>query len=97
MGTITAISPLDTTESGGGGWSFTIGDAAPVLDDCHIGDSISCNGACLTVTEFNKDSFKVGVAPETLDRTNFGQRHYEVLSKRDRLLTVIIRGSEGRS
>lgn len=72
MGTVTAIAPLDTTASGGGGWSITIGDAALVLSDCHIGDSICCNGACLTVTEFTLDSFKVGIAPETLDRTNLG-------------------------
>lgn len=29
-------------------------------------------GTCLTVTSFNKTSFKVGVAPETLRRTNLG-------------------------
>jgi riboflavin synthase len=29
-------------------------------------------GTCLTVTEFDKSSFKVGVAPETLRRTNLG-------------------------
>lgn len=28
-------------------------------------------GVCLTVTQFDKSSFKVGVAPETLRRTNF--------------------------
>jgi len=31
------------------------------------------NGTCLTVTEFTKDTFKVGVAPETLRRTNLGE------------------------
>nr|ASF90241.1 hypothetical protein SPAR06416 [Bartheletia paradoxa] len=73
MGTITSIDPLDTTDSGGGGWSMTIGEAEPVLGDCHIGDSIACNGACLTVTEFTPSSFKVGLAPETLERTSLGQ------------------------
>jgi riboflavin synthase len=29
-------------------------------------------GTCLTVTEFSKDDFKVGVSPETLRRTNLG-------------------------
>jgi riboflavin synthase len=46
------------------------------LGDCHIGDSIAVNGACLTVTEFDKDQnggwFKVWLANETLDRTNLG-------------------------
>jgi len=29
-------------------------------------------GTCLTITEFDKASFKVGVSPETLRRTNLG-------------------------
>jgi len=52
---------------------MTIADSEPILEDCHIGDSISVNGCCLTVTEFDKSSFKVGLAPETLDRTNLGE------------------------
>ncbi|KAF8321712.1 putative riboflavin synthase, alpha chain [Clavulina sp. PMI_390] len=72
MGVVSKIVPMDETVSGGGGWSITISDAAPILDDCHIGDSICCNGVCLTVTEFTADSFKVGVAPESLDRSNLG-------------------------
>jgi hypothetical protein len=31
------------------------------------------NGACLTVTEFGNDWFKVGLANETLKRTNLGE------------------------
>ena len=72
MGTVSAISEQDATESGGNGWTVTIGDAAPVLDDCKLGDSICVNGACLTVTEFDSSSFKVGLAPETLSRTDLG-------------------------
>lgn len=51
---------------------MTLSNAAPILDDCHIGDSICVNGACLTVLEFDNDSFKIGLAPETLDRTYLG-------------------------
>ncbi|KAF2097257.1 riboflavin synthase alpha chain [Rhizodiscina lignyota] len=57
---------------GRGGTSLTISNVEEILGDCHLGDSISVNGACLTVTEFDKTSFKVGVAPETLRRTNLG-------------------------
>lgn len=64
--------PLDKTESGGGGWSMTLDGCAEILNDCHIGDSIAVNGACLTVTEFTGDSFKVGLAPETLEKTDLG-------------------------
>ncbi|KAL1921351.1 uncharacterized protein VTP21DRAFT_11067 [Calcarisporiella thermophila] len=72
MGTVVSITEIDASESGGGGWSMIIGDAASILGDCHIGDSIAVNGCCLTVTEFNEDSFKVGIAPESLRRTNLG-------------------------
>jgi len=51
---------------------LTISDCAEILDDAHLGDSISINGTCLTVTEFSKDEFKVGVSPETLRLTNLG-------------------------
>ncbi|KAF1978660.1 Lumazine-binding protein [Bimuria novae-zelandiae CBS 107.79] len=72
IGTVTALEQLDKTASGGGGTSLTIGNAQDILGDANLGDSISVNGTCLTVTEFDKNSFKVGVAPETLRRTNLG-------------------------
>lgn len=46
------------------------------LSDCHVGDSISCCGICLTVIEFSNESttesawFKVGISQETLRRTS---------------------------
>lgn len=72
IGKVVAFTTLDTTDSGGNGASLEISGAKTVLDDCHLGDSIAINGTCLTVTEFTKDTFKVGVAPETLSRTNLG-------------------------
>ncbi|RUP50786.1 alpha subunit of riboflavin synthase [Jimgerdemannia flammicorona] len=72
MGTVVSIVPQDTSSSGGNGWSVTVGDSSVVLTDCHIGDSIAVNGTCLTVTEFDKDWFKLGIAPETLRKTNLG-------------------------
>lgn len=52
--------------------TFTIPPNSPLLKDCHDGDSIAVNGCCLTVTSFTSDTFKVGVAPETLRITNLG-------------------------
>lgn len=69
---ISSVLPLDPSQSGGGGYSLTISSASPILNDCSLGDSISVNGTCLTVTEFDRESFKVGVAPETLKRTGLG-------------------------
>ena len=69
---------------------MTISNTGDILEDAHLGDSISINGwscldsdlqmdvdlaigTCLTITEFSPSSFKVGVAPETLRRTNLGR------------------------
>ena len=41
-----------------------------VLEGCAIGDSISVNGVCLTVTEKNDDNFSVDVINETLKCTS---------------------------
>ncbi|MEO1242074.1 MAG: riboflavin synthase [Pseudomonadota bacterium] len=43
-----------------------------VLGGVKLGDSIAINGVCLTVTAFDGSSFTVGLAPETLKRTNLG-------------------------
>ena len=73
MGTVREVKPFDASESGGKGYAVTVGDATAVLADCAVGDSISTNGVCLTVTEFDTSSFKVGIAPETLSRSNLGE------------------------
>ena len=44
MGTVVEIQQLDTSSSGGGGWSMKVGDSEKVLVDCRLGDSISVNG-----------------------------------------------------
>ena len=36
------------------------------LDDVSLGDSIACNGVCLTVVDLADESFCVDVSPETL-------------------------------
>lgn len=60
-----------------GGCALTISQSAPILVDCHIGDSIAVNGACLTVVEFDVERdggyFKIWLANETLSRTDLGE------------------------
>lgn len=51
---------------------MVISDAEEILVDARLGDSISVNGTCLTITSFTPSTFTVGVAPETLRRTNLG-------------------------
>jgi riboflavin synthase len=43
-----------------------------ITEDLKKGDSVSVNGACLTVTDIDKDSFLVEAIEETLKRTNLG-------------------------
>ena len=45
-------------------------EADKVLEDVRLGDSISVNGVCLTVTSFTKKRFTVDVMPETVKATN---------------------------
>lgn len=40
-----------------------------ILEDMHIGDSISVNGACLTVIDFNDTTFTVQVIKGTENKT----------------------------
>ena len=47
--------------------------ASVVLDDLKPGDSVSVNGACLTVTNLHESYFSVNIVPETIRRTNLGQ------------------------
>lgn len=44
-------------------------NAKKILEDCNIGDSISVNGICLTVTKFDSNSFTVDVMNETVRKT----------------------------
>ncbi|MFS0645457.1 riboflavin synthase [Siminovitchia sp. 179-K 8D1 HS] len=54
-----------------GSQSFTIMiSATKVLEDVKLGDSISVNGACLTVTKFGTNTFEADVIPETYMATS---------------------------
>ena len=46
--------------------------ANKVLKGIELGASIAVNGTCLTVTNFDKNSFTVDIMEETLRRTNIG-------------------------
>ena len=46
--------------------------ASGIMDDLAVSDSVSVNGACLTVTKTEGGVFSVDTVPETLRRTNLG-------------------------
>jgi len=49
--------------------------ARDVLSGTSLGDSISVNGACLTVIDIAKSAFTVEIMPETRKLTNIGDLH----------------------
>ncbi|KAJ6621069.1 hypothetical protein B0H10DRAFT_1945469 [Mycena sp. CBHHK59/15] len=77
-GLIEHLGTVSAVQRDAAGCTLTISDAAPVLGDCSVGDSIAVNGACLTVTAFDPQErggwFTVWLANETLERTDLGER-----------------------
>ncbi len=64
VGTVEQVVPGPVTEL----WVRAAFDPA----DYRHGESISCDGVCLTVTETRERSFRVQAAPETLRRSTVG-------------------------
>jgi riboflavin synthase len=62
--------------------------ATQVLEGTKLGDSMAVNGACLTVTALNANSFSIEVMPETLRRTNLGLLHFEDKVNLERALAL---------
>ena len=54
------------------GWWLSV-RAERALTDLDVSHSIAVNGACLTVTALSEAAFTVGLAPETVRRTNLGE------------------------
>lgn len=68
-GLITAVGEVVAVSTTEAGRELVV--AAP-YDDLTIGESIACNGVCLTVREFGAGTFTVGAVVTTLDRTAIG-------------------------
>ncbi|MBO6523232.1 MAG: riboflavin synthase [Balneolaceae bacterium] len=64
-GKITSVKSLN-----GGGQETTI--SCSFAETCHIDESIAINGACHTVTSFDKHTFTVQSVEETLRKTTMG-------------------------
>ncbi|MBE6876939.1 MAG: riboflavin synthase [Ruminococcus sp.] len=70
-GIIEEIGNIKSVRTGADTCILTV-SAQKILSDIHIGDSIAVNGTCLTVCEFDNNSFSADVMPETMRRTNLG-------------------------
>ena len=63
------ISELTPRNDGTPTVRLTVDAAGLSLDDVAVGDSIACNGVCLTVVDRDAQRFCVDVSPETLSCT----------------------------
>jgi riboflavin synthase len=58
----------------GGRLRVSLSGSAELAASIKLGDSISVNGCCLTVVEFDKDHFSADLSGETLRRTSFDEK-----------------------
>lgn len=72
-GIISAIGDVVGLEPRGGDVRLTINTGDLSLTDVSLGDSIACNGACLTAVELTGQGFIADVSVETLNLTTIGQ------------------------
>lgn len=68
-GIIAAVGRIAERTPREAGVRLTIDAGTLDLSDVALGDSIACNGVCLTVVELGPRAFKVDVSPESLSCT----------------------------
>lgn len=73
-GIIEEVGVVDSIQKGVNSAHLTI-QAAAILDDVQLGDSIAVNGVCLTVTALTASTFSADVMHETLNRSSLGRLH----------------------
>lgn len=71
-GIIEATGYIDSIKSQSGDKVFKIKVGKLDMSDVSLGDSIACNGVCLTAIEFGHDYYVADVSGETLQLTTLG-------------------------
>lgn len=71
-GIISAIGDIADLEQRGGDVRLTIRTGSLSLANVQLGDSIACNGACLTAVELTGEGFIADVSVESLNLTTIG-------------------------
>ena len=71
-GIVAGMGRLTGKRERGGGMTFEL-EAGFDLDDPREGESIACNGVCLTAYNIKGRRFFCDVSPETLSRSNLGR------------------------
>ncbi len=68
-GIITAVGQIKSAQTKGDGLHLVVEVPAGYLDDVVLGDSIAIQGACMTVTRFDGNTFALDISRESLNRT----------------------------
>ena len=71
-GIIQSVGQIQSMQSQGGDQRITVACGELPMADVALGDSIAVNGVCLTVIEFDEQSFQADVSNETLACTTLG-------------------------
>ena len=71
-GLIQAVGRLRAAEPRGGDLRLRIDVGALPMDEVQLGESIAVSGVCLTVVEFDQQTFAADVSNETLSLTTLG-------------------------
>ena len=68
-GIITAIGQIKSAQAKGDGLRLIVEVPTGYLDDVVLGDSIAIEGACMTATEIEGNTFSMDISRESLNKT----------------------------
>ena len=71
-GLVSHLGTVAKIELNGDSAKLVIG-CSEITKEIEVGDSVAVNGVCLTVTEFDSNSFSVDVMVQTLNLTSTGK------------------------
>jgi riboflavin synthase len=68
-GIITAVGQIKSAQAKGDGLHLVVEVPSGYLDDVALGDSIAIQGACMTATDFDGNTFALDISRESLNKT----------------------------
>jgi riboflavin synthase len=68
-GIITAVGQIQSAQTKGDGLHLVVEVPAGYLEDVALGDSIAIQGACMTATKFEGNTFALDISRESLNKT----------------------------
>jgi riboflavin synthase len=84
-GLVQSTGAIESRDRRGSGYGLSVRSALGSLD---LGESISVNGACLTVTASRDGRFEADVSTETAEKTNLGRLPFGSVVNLERALQV---------